>query len=273
MLAHSLTKVWRVQVVESQSNSLNLLFFTALQDRRQHWPDTRQEAYCSIFRICLVRGSASATATARVLLSTLNTVPERHGAVPRSAKLLNSGRHGLQQHPSRAGGDARRARGGAAAGRRSGWDPADAVHRLAGSARHPRERRRGTRRRKLLAASTALGAASSRRPRKKAHRSAYIGTSPLRAPRKWTCGWAGERGLQSPTGWHLRTFQLDTKAVGRAISKSATGTSSAVIPGSRSDLWSDLTWPDIVMFICQSYVLKQFVGSQSFVSFTANSAK
>ena len=87
-----------------------------------------------------MRGSASATATARVLLSTLNTVPERHGAVP----LLNSGRHGLQQHPSRAGGDARRARGGAAAGRRSGWDPADAVHRLAGSARHPRVQRRGT---------------------------------------------------------------------------------------------------------------------------------
>ena len=35
MLAHSLTKVWRVQVVESQSNSLNLLFF---------YSTTRQEA-------------------------------------------------------------------------------------------------------------------------------------------------------------------------------------------------------------------------------------
>ena len=122
------------------------------------------------------------------------------------------------------------------------------------------------------AQKTALGAASSRRPRKRADRSAYIGTSPLRAPRKWTCGRAGERGLQSPTGWHLRTFELDTKAAGRAISKSATGT-SAVIPGSRSDLWSDLIWPDIVMFICQSCVLKQFVVSQSYASFTVNSAK
>ena len=79
---------------------------------------------------------------------------------PARLQTAHSGRNSLQQHPSRAGGEARRARGGAAAGRRSGWDPADPVHRLAGSARYPRERRRGAednaRRRNLATAPGGL---------------------------------------------------------------------------------------------------------------------
>ena len=39
-----------------------------------------------------------------------------HPALRRGESYPDAGRHGLQQHPSRVGGDARRARGVAAAG-------------------------------------------------------------------------------------------------------------------------------------------------------------
>ena len=76
------------QLSPFEGGPLNLLFFYSTTRQEATLTGPRHEACCSAFRICLVHGSASATATARVLLSTLNTVPERHGAVPRAAKLL-----------------------------------------------------------------------------------------------------------------------------------------------------------------------------------------
>ena len=265
MLPHSLTKVWRVQIVKSQSNPLNLLFF---------YTTTRQEATLTGHKTGgMLLGFSCLFGTWVRLGHRDGSRPALHaehcaGAArrrPARRQTAHSGRHGLQQHPSRAGGDARRARGGAAAGRRSGWDPAHPVHRLAGSARQVASGA-GAQKTALGAAIWRLLPSASKEGRQiRLHRyQPTAGSQEMNMRTSWR--------KRSPTGWHLRTFELDTKAVGRAISKSATGT-SAVIPGSRSDLWSDLTWPDIVMFICQSYVLKQFVGSQSYASFTVISAK
>ena len=106
-----------------------------------------------------------------------------------------SGRLGVQQHPRRAGGDARRARGGAAAGGRPGRDPADPLHRLAGSARHAGDRRCGPEvcagRRDLAPAHLGL--------RRKTGLPA-VGPGPLWATRQRMGGRAGQGGLQPPTG-------------------------------------------------------------------------
>ena len=66
-----------------------------------------------------------------------------HPTIRRREEDPDSGPRGVQQHPRRAGCDARRARGGVAAGGRPGRDPADPLHRLAGSARHAGNRRWG----------------------------------------------------------------------------------------------------------------------------------
>ena len=179
MLAHSLTKVWRVQVVESQSNSLNLLFFfTALQDRRH-----TAQFFVSVWCVGPPRPPRRlASCSPRWTLCRSDTAPSHAppncsipaGTVCSSTRAeLVAMRAALEEVPQ-LGDDLDETP------LMLCTDSQAALATLASS---------------VGAQKTALGATSSRRPRKRADRSAYIGTSPLRAPRKWTCGRAGERGL------------------------------------------------------------------------------